>query len=65
MKGANPHAPSINGQHGTQPQHHLFGSLIGEGHRQDANRRNLTRLDQPSYTGSEDAGFTATRPSQN
>ena len=65
MKGTNPHPPRIDWQHGTETKHHLFGSLIGEGHRQDANRGYLAGLNQPGYTGGEDAGLAAPCPSQN
>ena len=44
MKSANPHAPHIDGQHGLQPEHHLFGRLVGKGHRQHPARCHLGSL---------------------
>ena len=47
MEGADPHAPHVQWKHGRQPRHHLFRGLVGEGHGQNAARRNLPGLQQP------------------
>jgi hypothetical protein len=44
MKCADPHAPNIDGQHSLKPKHHLFGGLVGEGHRQNSTRSHLGGL---------------------
>ena len=64
MESANPHSPSINGQHRAQTEHHLLSGLISKGHCQDSNGGNLSGLDQPSDTGSQDARLAAACPSQ-
>ena len=50
---ANPHGIHIHRQHGLQPQLHLLGGLVGEGHRQNAARRNLRGLQQPGNAGGQ------------
>ena len=65
MKGANPHATHIHRQHGTHTAQHLFGRLIGEGHRQHALGAHLARGDQPGNPGGQHPGLATTRSSQN
>ena len=65
MESANPHAPHIDGQHGLQAHHHFLGGLVGERHRQNAARRYLPGLQQPSDARGQHAGFARTGPGQN
>lgn len=65
VEGARPHAAYIDGQHGSQPREHFLGRLIGKGNSQQAMRRYLSGLDQPGNAGSQYAGFTTARASQN
>ena len=64
MEGANPHAPHIHRQHGRQTGQHLFGRLVGEGHRQHPGRCALPALQQPSNAGGQHPGFARARARQ-
>ena len=44
VKGANPHAPNIDRQHGLQAEHHFFGGFVGEGDCHHAARPHLGSL---------------------
>ena len=65
MKRAHPHAARVDGQHGRQTGLHLLGGLVGEGHRHDAGRRDLARLQQPRDARGQHARLAGTRPGQN
>ena len=58
VEGAHPHAAHIDWQHARQTRQHLFSSLVRKGDGQNATRRNLTGLQQPSDTRSEYPGLT-------
>ena len=64
VEGAHPHTAHIDWQHARQTRQHLFGSLVRKGDSQNATRRNLTGLQQPSDAGRQHAGFARTSPRQ-
>ena len=65
MEGAHPHALEVHLNHSPQPCEHLACSLVGEGHRQNAQGTHLARGDQPGNAGGEHTGLAAASPRQN
>ena len=65
MEGADPHGAHIDRQHGRQARHHLFGGLVGEGHRQHTAGGHVTVLQQPGNARGQHPGLAGARPSQN
>ena len=57
VKRADPHAAHVHRQHAGEPGHHLFGRLVGEGHRHHAARSYLPGLQQPGNAGGEHPRF--------
>ena len=60
VKRADPHRIHVHRQHGLQAQLHLFGRLVGEGHRQNAAGRDLRGLQQPGDASGQHPGFART-----
>ena len=65
VKGANPHAMHIDGQHGGEAGQHFLGGFVGERHRHQAAGGNLARLQQPGNAGGQHPGFARAGARQN
>ena len=65
VKGAHPKAAHINRHHSRQAREHLSRRFIGKGDRQNALRRHLPRLHQPSNARGQHPRFARTSPRQN
>ena len=64
MKGANPHAPCVDGQHRGQADDHFFGRLVGKRNRQYAALRHIAVLQQPSDARGQHPCFARTGTGQ-
>ena len=64
VEGADPHAAHIDRQHGRQAGQHLLGRLVGEGHGQQAARRELAGLQQPGNARGQHARLAGAGASQ-
>jgi len=64
VEGADPHAARVDGQHGGKARHHLLGRLVGEGHRENAGRRNLPGADEICDARGQHARLAAARAGQ-
>ena len=65
VESPHPQAFDIQGQHRLQTREHFLGRLVGEGHGQDAARRDLTGLHQPGDAGGEHARLARARTGEN
>ena len=64
VEGADPHGAHVDRQHGRQARHHLFGRLVGEGHRQHAAGRDVAVLQQPGDARGQHPGLAGARSGQ-
>ena len=64
VEGADPHGAHVDRQHGRQARHHLFGRLVGEGHRQHAAGGDMAVLQQPGDARGQHPGLAGARSGQ-
>jgi hypothetical protein len=65
VEGADPHAAGVDRQHRRDARQHFLRRLVGEGHRQDPQRRHLAGLDQPDDAGGQHPCLARAGPRQN